>query len=96
VQGIVLGAAFASLPAGILLLGIAAVIASRSGRYTLLSAILLVAAIPVVLVTGMIPGVSGVALGLGWIFVAVAFAAGGLEFLRPSAADRRRAGAAPV
>lgn len=79
-QGMVVNALFVSLPAGILLLGIAALVAAlRSQAYPRWAAVLLASAIPVVLVCGFI---SSAALGAAWVLVAGAYGAGGWAYTR--------------
>ncbi len=90
VQGSVINVLFVTLPAGILLLGIAALVASRRHAYLLWAAIVLVAAIPLVMLGGFI---AGWALAIGWVVVAVGFGAGGWQYATGTpAAARRHAG----
>lgn len=80
-QGIVVGILFVALPAGILLLGIAALVAARRGKYRWGSAIVLTVAIPLVLLGGFF---ASWAMALGWIVVAVGYGLAGWEFTAPS------------
>ena len=79
VQSVVFGALFACLWASSLLFGIAALIASRRGRYPLWVAILLTACMPLVVAGSLLPGKG---LAVGWIVVTVAYAAAGMVYAR--------------
>lgn len=79
-QGAIAQVLFVTLPAGILLLGIAAMMAAvRRRAYPLGAAILLAAAIPIVLICGFF---SSLALGVAWVAVAVAYGIGGWVYAR--------------
>lgn len=65
---------FVLLPLGILLLGIAAVVAARRGRFPWPGAVLLPVAIIAVLVGGML---GNVGMTIGWALVAAAFGSAG-------------------
>jgi hypothetical protein len=74
---------FVCLPAGILLLGIAALLGARRGRCPWWVAGLLVASTPVILLGGFL---SMVTLGIAWLFAAAAFGAAGWVY---AVADER-------
>lgn len=72
--GVVSSALFVGVPAGILLLGIAAALAARRGRLPWVVAILLLISTPVITVGGL---TAQAALAFGWVVTAVAYAAAG-------------------
>ena len=65
---------FIGVPAGILLLGIAAVLAARRGRLPVWVAVLLAASTPAIILGGFL---SMTTLVLGWVLTAVAYGAAG-------------------
>ncbi|WP_156740945.1 hypothetical protein [Occultella aeris] len=77
------GALFVCLPAGVLLLGIAAVLAARRGTCPVWVAVLLMASTPVIVIGGLI---SALAMGIGWLVASVAF--GAAAWVYATAGDR--------
>lgn len=86
---IVAASLFVLLPLGILLLGIAAIVAARRGRFPWVGAVLLPVSIAAVLLGGLL---GNVGLTTGWALVAAAFGFAGWSL----AVEFSRAGSRPV
>jgi len=72
--GVLAATLFVCLPAGILLLGIAALLSARRGALPWWLAVLLAVSTPVIMIGGF---TSSIALVVGWLVTAVAFGAAG-------------------
>ncbi len=86
--GMLAATLFVCVPAGILLLGIAALLGARKGRCPWWVAVLLVASTPVIIVGGF---TSMLLLALAWVLTAVAFGAAGWVYAHqpePAPLDR--------
>ena len=81
--GLLVSALFVGVPAGILLLGIGAVITARRGAVPVWAAVLLVVAAPAILAGGFI---GQVPLAAGWVLAAVGY--GALGWVYAGAGDR--------
>lgn len=84
-QSAVFGQLFTALFVGLLLLGIAAIIAARQGLFPLWRAILILASAVLLLVIGslMLAGLLPFqSTGFGWLLVSVAFGAAGAVYVR--------------
>lgn len=87
--GVLAATLFVCVPAGILLLGIAAVLCARKGRCPWWVAVLLAASTPVIIIGGF---TSMLLLALAWVLTAVAFGAAGWVYASQPECSLRSAG----
>lgn len=90
--GMLAATLFVCVPAGILLLGIAALLCARKGRCPWWVAVLLAASTPVIIVGGF---TSMLLLALAWVLTAVAFGAAGWVYANQQDSLRSTGGSQP-